>query len=131
MYNMRTSARCAAILLGLLLGGCYTTTATRAEGVPEYPAVRMEDVRVFPNATGVPPHEVIGTVAIKGESGFLSNKTLFAYLRRKAGSIGANAIIMQELTFPEGAQNSISSLVPGLVYRRGTALAIRYKEEQK
>jgi hypothetical protein len=131
MRSMPTSARCAAILIAVFLSGCYTTTAVRAPGAPVYTPVRMEDVQAFPSLNNVPAHEVIGMVAVEGEAGYLRTSAALAHLRKRAAELGAHAIVIQEMTFPEGIANTVSSLVPGIVRRRTTALAIRYKEDNK
>jgi hypothetical protein len=131
MRSMPTSARCAAILIAVFLSGCYTTTAVRAPGAPVYTPVRMEDVQAFPSLNNVPAHEVIGMVAVEGEAGYLRNSTALAHLRKRAAEMGAHAIIIQDLGLLGGLGNSVSNVVPLVVRRRLTALAIRYKEDTK
>jgi hypothetical protein len=129
---MRTSARCAArLILSCLalaaLSGCYSTRITRAESASPRQPTSWELVQVYRYEGAAPPHETLGEISIKGESGLLTDSFQEAVFRRKAAELGANGIILLYGRQLGGAGLLISKMAP-VVRRESRALAIYVKE---
>lgn len=125
---MRTSARCAALILACFtLCGCYSTKVLRSEAAATREPVNSEDVRVYRALSTAPPHETLGEIYLKGESGLLRDSFQEAVFRRKAAELGANGIILLYGPQLGGAELLISKMAP-IISRESRALAIYVKE---
>lgn len=120
-------ARKVLLLANLaLLLACVTTQATRLGTAPTRPALLPEAVVIYRTAEQVPGrYEEIALLTSTGESGWTNETQMYESMKKKAASIGANAIILDALSEPSaGAKVAAAVLGVGGAERKGRAIAI-------
>jgi len=112
----------------LLLTSCVTTQAVRL-GAPtgqRYDFVPWHQVAVYRTADQVPgKYEEVALLTATGESGWTSESDMWKSMQKKAGKLGANAIILDAMSEPSaGAKIAAAVLGVGGAERKGKAIAI-------
>ena len=115
----------AAAALALVLGACVSTNAVRLGAAPARPPVAEEAVAVYRTAAQVPgKYEEIALLNATGESSWTNEAKMMNSMRKKAGKMGANAIILDAISEP-GAGAKVAAAVLGVgAERKGKAIAI-------
>ena len=115
-----------ALLVASVLSGCVTTNAavlgTQSE---QRPPVLPENVKLFRFASQVPgQYEEIALLNSVGDSGFTDEAKMFMSMRKKAGELGANGVILDAVSEP-GAGAKVAAAIFGVsAERKGKAIAI-------
>ena len=117
----------ASLVIVLILSGCATISYLPSDSSATFP--RTDSIKVFFGKPEVPYTEIGLIVA---ESGDYTEEVLFGLLKKKAMSIGAQGIIMRNLSQETGTIGIPSSLggtmmVP-VTSHRLEAIAIRFGE---
>jgi hypothetical protein len=118
--------RMLGLALLLALGACVSTNATMLNPSPvARPPVLPTEVRIFRTADQVPgKYEEVALLNSTGESNWTNEQAMFESMRKKAGEIGANAIILDAVT-EAGAGAKVAAAVLGVgTQRKGKAIAI-------
>jgi hypothetical protein len=118
-----------AILLGLftlLFVSCVATNAVRLGTTPQRPSIPADQVAVYRTADQVPgKYEEVALLNSTGESGWTTEAEMFKSMKKKAGQLGANAIILDAVSEPSaGAKVAAAFLGTGGAERKGKAIAI-------
>jgi hypothetical protein len=114
--------------IATLLVSCVSTKAVRlgTSNVAQRPAVPWNQVAVYRTADQVPgKYEEVALLAATGESLWTSEAGMWKSLQKKAGQLGANAIILDSMSEPSaGAKVAAAFLGVGGAERKGKAIAI-------
>lgn len=116
----------AGIACTLVLTGCVTTNASMlGTATAVRPAVPPHSVALYRTAEQVPGrYEEVALLNSTGDSGFTDEAKMFESMKKKAGQVGANAIILDALSEP-GAGAKVAAAVFGVsAQRKGKAVAI-------
>lgn len=115
-----------AVLALLALSGCASVETFKTSR-ETYAPVKQNDVLVYFDKEAVPPHEVIGELLAEGSSGWGVNQNdLVKKAQKKAGQMGANAILVSLGDRPSGSQRVLAALF-GTNDNRARITALRLK----
>lgn len=105
---------------------CVTTEAVRLGTPTARPVVAPENVAVYRTAAQVPGrYEEIALLTSTGDIELSSQADMIKSMKKKAGSLGANAIILDALSEPSDVTKIASALLPAVsAERKGKAVAI-------
>ena len=108
-----------------LAAACVQTNAVRLGNAPERPPVPQEQVAVYRTAEQVPGrYQEIALLNSTGEASWTNEAKMFDSMRKKAGELGANGIILDAISEP-GAGAKVAGAILGTgVERKGKAIAI-------
>jgi hypothetical protein len=112
----------------ILLVSCVTTKAVKLGTTTNAlrPVVDWNNVAVYRTADQVPgKYEEVAMMVGTGESLWTSEAGMWKSLKKKAGALGANAIILDAMSEPSaGAKVAAAFLGVGGAQRKGKAIAI-------
>jgi hypothetical protein len=109
----------------LAASGCVTTNATRLGGSSAHAAIPASAVVIYRAANQVPGrYEEIALLNSKGESGLTDESGMFKSMQKKAGELGANAIILDAISEPSAGAKVASAVFGTGAERKGRAIAI-------
>src|SRR5688500_10484967 len=99
---MRIPRACLAGMV-VVMGGvaCVTTNATRIGGGAVRPKVDPEQVLIYRTADQVSGrYEEIAILHSEGDASWTNEEAMYRSMRKKAGEMGGNAIILDALSEP-------------------------------
>jgi len=116
----------------LLLAGCVTTsTVPLGEPTPR-PPVPWEEVQVFLKEADVPgPFEKVALIKAKGPHDWTSERDMVDEVRKAAGKVGANGVILEEIKEPSAAAQIAGAVLDVSVDRTGSVVAILFRRVDK
>ncbi len=117
---------CTATLTTLILAGCMpvTTRATRLGLGVNHPAVPTQEVAVYSATDQIPGrYEDVAILVSSAEHRAETHEQMISSMRRKAGELGANAILVAAL---DGrTRGEVARALAGVnTVRKGTAIAL-------
>ena len=115
---------CAVIVVSL--GGCVTTNASRL-GAPtaSRAAVLPQAVALYRTAEQVQGrYEEIALLNSAGDSAFTDESKMFESMKKKAGELGANGIILDAISEPSAGAKVAGAIFGVSAQRKGKAVAI-------
>lgn len=120
------------MLAAMLLAGCITSsTVPLGEPVPR-PEVPWDQVRVFLKEVDVPgPFEKVALIKAEGDYEWANNRELVDKLRKEAGKVGANAIILADFKEPSDVAKVAKAVLGVPARRKIQVLAISYTQDQR
>jgi hypothetical protein len=125
--QMRTITRglLAAVLM-LSMSACVTTNAARlGTSSANRPVVPVENVALYRLASQVPrPYEEVALLNSSGDSGFTDEAKMFQSMKKKAGEMGANGVILDAVSEPGSGAKVAAAIFGVSAQRKGKALAI-------
>ena len=112
--------------LVLTLSACVTTNASRlGTATAGRPAVLSENVALYRVASQVPrKYEEMALLNSTGDSGFTDEAKMFESMKKKAGELGANAVILDAVSEPGSGAKVAAAIFGVSAQRKGKALAI-------
>jgi hypothetical protein len=121
----RSTQLLAAVSVAALVVACVQTNAVRLGNAPAREPVPEEQVVVYRTAAHVPgKYEEIALLNATGEASWTNEEKMFNSMKKKAGELGANAIILDAISEP-GAGAKVAGAILGTgVERKGKAIAI-------
>jgi hypothetical protein len=124
MQRSRFIGLCTLLLAGSLMG-CVYTSVTRI-GVPvTRPTVAPGNVVIYRTADRVPgKYEEVALLNSAGSTGWTSEESMYLDMRKKAGLLGANAIILDGMTEPSAGAKVAGAFLGVPAERKGKAIAI-------
>ena len=127
---MKIRAALLGLIAAVLLGACTTTTsAVLLGGSGTYPELNPAEVRVFLRERDVPAeYERIALVTAKSDASWADETGLIRAMRKRAAKLGANAIIIGDISDPTTLERVAEVLTDYEPQRRGRAVAIRLAE---
>lgn len=110
----------------LVLTGCVTTNASMLGASTEKRSeIRKENVALYLTADKVPgDYEEVALLNAAGSSGFTSEAGMIDSMKKKAGKVGANAIILDALSEPSAGAKVAAAVFGVSAERKGKAVAI-------
>lgn len=124
--NAKLSAATLIGLLAAILSGCVSVQATRLGGGVIHSPVPPERVAIYRNAEQVGArYEEIALLSASGDHSYTSEEQMYAGMRKKAGALGANGVILDSLTEPTTGAKVAQAFLGTSANRRGKAVAIR------
>ena len=126
---MYIRAALLSLLAAILVSACTTTSAVLLGGSGTYPELNPAEVRVFLRERDVPAeYERIALVTAKSDAGWTDETDLIRAMRKRAARLGANAIIIGDISDPTTLERVAEVLTDYEPQRRGRAVAIRLAE---
>ena len=121
----RSSKLLAGISVAALVVACVQTNAVRLGNAPVREPVPEDQVVVYRTADQVPRrYEEVALLNAKGEASWTNEEKMFNSMRKKAGEMGANGIILDAIIEP-GAGTKVAGAILGTgAERKGKAIAI-------
>jgi hypothetical protein len=115
----------AAVSAVSLVVACVQTNAVRLGNAPVREPVPEEQVVVYRTADQVPRrYEEVALLNARGEASWTNEEKMFNSMRKKAGEMGANGIILDAIIEP-GAGTKVAGAILGTgAERKGKAIAI-------
>lgn len=120
-------SRCVLSMgLVLTLPACVTTNASRlGTATEDRPLVIPKNVALYRVASQVPrKYEEIALLNSAGDSGFTNEAKMFESMKKKAGEVGANAVILDAVSEPGSGAKVAAAIFGVSAQRKGKALAI-------
>lgn len=118
----------SVLLIGILVVGlvaCVTTNATRLGGGPIRAKVDPQNVLIYRSAEQVPGrYEEIAILHSEGEASWTNEEAMYRSMRKKAGEMGANAIILDALSEPSAGAKIAGAFFGTGAERKGKAIAV-------
>jgi hypothetical protein len=109
----------------LLFFACVSTNAVRLGTTPRRPPIPADQVAVYRTADQVPgKYEEIALLNSAGSSGWTTEAGMFNSMKKKAGSLGANAIILDAVSEPSAGTKIAAAIFGTSAERKGKAIAI-------
>jgi hypothetical protein len=128
-FPMKIRAALLSLIAAILLAACTTTSAVLLGGSGTYPELNPAEVRVFLRERDVPAeYERIALVTAKSDAGWTDETDLIRAMRKRAAKLGANAIIIGDISDPTTLERVAEVLTDYEPQRRGRAVAIRLAE---
>jgi len=123
----------AVLLISFTLAACVTTRAVKLGTSISRSSVYWKDVLVYRSAAQVPgKYEEIALLSATGDSSWTSEETMWNSMKKKAGALGANAIILDATSEPSaGAKVAAAFLLGKGAERKGKAIAIYVFPEEE
>lgn len=113
----------------LFLGGCVNVHATRIGNPVQYPPVPREQVTVYRTEDEVDrPYDRIAVLFVEGDADVTDERDMIDAARKKAGRLGANAVVLGEFQDPRMSTRIAGAILNIPVQRRTQLLAIRFRE---
>ncbi len=109
----------------IFLTSCVAVNVTRLGTGPSRPRIPADQVAVYRTADQVPDrYEEVALLNGRGDSMWSSESAMFRRMKKKAGRLGANAIILDALSEPSAAAKIAGAVLGVGVERKGRAIAI-------
>jgi hypothetical protein len=109
----------------IFTASCVAVNVTRLGAGPARPQFPADQVAVYRTADQVPGrYEEVALLNGRGDSMWTSESAMFKRMRKKAGRLGANAIILDALSEPSAAAKIAGAVLGVGVERKGRAIAI-------
>lgn len=115
-----------ALIYTLALTGCVTTNASLLGSTAnKRSAVLPENVALYRTADQVPgKYEEVALLNSAGDSNFTNEAKMFESMKKKAGEVGANGIILDAVSEPSGGAKVAAAIFGVSAERKGKAVAI-------
>lgn len=111
-----------------LIAGCVHTNATLLDPTAAaYAPVDPSQVRIFTDASELDTLEFvrIADIEASGTSGYTSRAGMLEAIRKKAGKLGGNGVLMPQIQEPSAGAKVAAAIFGTGAERTGNALAIR------
>jgi hypothetical protein len=109
----------------LFFSACVSTNAVRLGTTPQRPSIPADQVAVYRTAEQVPgKYEEIALLNSTGSSGWTTEAGMFNSMKKMAGSLGANAIILDAVSEPSAGAKIAAAFLGTSAERKGKAIAI-------
>ncbi len=122
----RPVAFLGSVVLVLLLAGCVTTNASRlGTATANRPLVLPQNVALYRTASQVPRrYEEVALLNSTGDALYTDEAKMFESMKKSAGKMGANAVILDALSEPTSGSKVAAAIFGVSAERKGKALAI-------
>jgi len=115
----------------VVTAACVSTQAVMLDKSQKYSPVPWQEVKVFLSEKDVTgEYEKIAIIKAEGKEGVTTEEQMLEQMKKKAGAVGADAIILEGIRDPGDVERMADSLSGGLGLgsRKGRAIAIKFKK---
>jgi hypothetical protein len=114
------------LLWAALFGaGCVQVQTTRLGAGPIRPPITPNQVAIYRTAEQVPSrYEEVALMSAKGAYNMTTEEVMYSEMRKKAGAMGANAVILDSIKEPTTGSKVANALLGTPANREGKAVAI-------
>lgn len=121
------------LILVVLVSGCVTTRATLLDPTVRYPSTDPSMVRIFTTEEELEDYEFVRVAIISssGNTSWTSRTEMIESMRKKAGEMGANAILMPDIDEPSAGAKIAGAVFGTGADRRGEVIALRILGEKE
>ena len=113
------------VIAAVLTVACVSTQAVRLGSGPILPPVNPDQVAIYRTADQVPrKYDEVALLSSSGDAAMTDEEKMYASMRKKAGELGANAIILENVSEPGTGSKVAHALLGTSANRKGKALAI-------
>lgn len=121
---MRTRYIAGVLALAVLVAACVTTNATRLSTTIR-PPVPADGVTIYRGASQVPgKYEEVALLTSSGDHSLTSEAQMYESMRKKAGAMGANGVILDTVAEPGTGAKVANAILGTAADREGKAVAI-------
>ncbi len=115
------------LMLGLIVSGCITTKATLLDPTVKYPSTDPSMVRIFTTEEELTKYEFVRVAIINssGNTTWTNRAQMLESMRKKAGEMGANAILMPAIDEPSAGTKIAGAVFGTGASRQGEVIALR------
>jgi hypothetical protein len=116
------------LFLFAVLGACVTTRATLVDpAAPRYDPVAPDSVRIFTDQSELDTLEYVRVAIIEasGSGEFTSQTEMLEAMRRKAGALGGNGVLLPRIDEPSAGAKVAAAVFGTGTERKGSVVAIR------
>lgn len=122
--------RIALALVAAGVAGCVSTNAALMDASVKLPPICKEGVALFSTTDKVgKDYKEIAILNSKGESSMTTEADMYESQQKKAASLGANGIIVNNINEPKPGTKIIAAIVGVSAERKGSAMAIHIPED--
>ena len=122
---MKKNSLALLLIAVAFLASCVSVNSTRLGTAAYRQPVPVEQVAIYLTADKVPgKYEEIALLNAKGDSTWSSEAGMFKQMKRKAGKMGANAIILDAVSEPSAGAKIAGAIFGVGAERKGKAIAI-------
>ena len=116
----------SAALLVVALAACVRTNATMlGSATAQRPALVPDSVRIYRTAAQVPgKYEEVALLNATGEASWTDENKMMNAMRKKAASLGANAVILDAISEPSAGAKVAGAVFGTGAQRKGKAIAV-------
>ena len=120
-------------LLALALASCVSTNAVRIGTAVQRPPIPADQVTIYRTADQVPSkYEEVALLNASGAAGgWTTESQMIKSMQKKAGKLGANAIILDAISEPSAGAKVAAAFLGTTTERKGKAIAIYIFPEEK
>ncbi len=127
MRKRMYSVGIAAMLL-LELSACISTNAVRLGSPGQFPPVHQDSVKVFLTEADVKGEfDKVALINAEGNYTYATDEKMINAMKKKAGKLGANAIILGEFKDPSTVEKIADAVIGVGGEKKAKVLAIRLK----
>lgn len=114
------------LMAAFMAVGCVSINKSVLDSSFQANPVPAGEVKVFFPEDSIPPYTRVAILNASGDADWSNEAQMIDKLREEAGKLGANAIVLGELTDPGVGERALNALVTGVASgnRRGDAIAI-------
>jgi hypothetical protein len=122
-----------SLIFLILLTSCVSVNAVKLDPNTKLPPVPPDQVVIYRTADQVPGKYIeIALLHATGDSLWTNEEQMYNSLRKKAGKLGANGIILDAMSEPSAGAKIAGAFLGISAQRKGKAVAIYvYKDEEK
>ena len=122
---MRKNILAVLIVSLVFVSACVSVNTTKLGSGASRPPVPADQVAIYRTADQVPgKYEEIALLNAKGDSTWTSEAGMFKQMKKKAGLMGANGIILDAISEPSAGAKIAGAVLGVGVERKGKAIAI-------
>ncbi len=132
MTSTGTMSRLTVVVaLALASAGCVRTSTIALAPGQAHPAVPQSEVFVFLAEKDVPgPYEKLALITAEAATGWTDERQMVDALKKKAGKMGANGIILGDIREPSAGEKIAAAVLNAEAMRQGEAVAIRFAPQR-
>ena len=113
-----------SLAAALLLGACVTVSKSVLMDRSAFPVPQNEVYVFLPSDSIAPSCERVALLNASGEETLTNESQMIDKMREEAGKLGANAILLQSIEDPGGAERFASAIFGTEADRDGAAIAL-------
>lgn len=126
---MRTLRLLAPLAL-IAASACVNVNAMRLGPVRDYPPVHQDNVFVYQDETDIEGEfDRVAVIYVDGDASTTNQRQMINAARKKAGRLGANAIVLGRFRDPSTLTQIAAAVLDVSVSRRAEFLAVRVQPE--